>query len=94
MDWQRRFDHMQQHSSQHLISAVFRNELNAPTISWWMSAYPQPSNIELGNIDNITNEQLRDIENKINTIIREAKPMPVHIFYEAKEIEVKKNIRD
>jgi len=34
IDWQRRFDHMQQHTGQHLLSAVFLRELNAPTVSF------------------------------------------------------------
>jgi alanyl-tRNA synthetase len=34
VDWERRFDHMQQHSGQHLLSAVFWRELQAPTISF------------------------------------------------------------
>ena len=35
VDWNRRFDHMQQHSGQHLISAVFEQKLNYETLSWW-----------------------------------------------------------
>jgi alanyl-tRNA synthetase len=34
LDWERRFDHMQQHSGQHLLSAIFWQELQAPTISF------------------------------------------------------------
>jgi alanyl-tRNA synthetase len=34
IDWPRRFDHMQQHTGQHLLSAVFLRELNAPTVSF------------------------------------------------------------
>ena len=37
VDWSLRFDHMQQHSGQHLISAVFENKFNNETLSWWMS---------------------------------------------------------
>ena len=34
VDWQRRFDHMQQHHGQHLLSAAFERVLEAPTISF------------------------------------------------------------
>src|SRR5437879_1672290 len=33
VDWQRRFDHMQQHHGQHLLSAAF-DKLEAPTVSF------------------------------------------------------------
>ncbi|ODV92880.1 hypothetical protein CANCADRAFT_94746 [Tortispora caseinolytica NRRL Y-17796] len=35
LDWQRRYDHMQQHTGQHLVSAIF-DQLNLPTLSWNM----------------------------------------------------------
>ena len=34
IDWPRRLDHMQQHSGQHLLSAVFAEELGARTVSF------------------------------------------------------------
>lgn len=34
IDWERRFDHMQQHLGQHLLSSVFEKELNANTIGF------------------------------------------------------------
>jgi len=34
LDWERRFDHMQQHSGQHLLSAVCRDLFNANTVSF------------------------------------------------------------
>jgi len=34
VDWQRRFDHMQQHHGQHLLSAAFERMLGAPTTSF------------------------------------------------------------
>jgi alanyl-tRNA synthetase len=34
IDWARRLDHIQQHSGQHLLSAVFARELKAPTVSF------------------------------------------------------------
>ena len=34
VDWKRRFDHMQQHSGQHLITAVADKMFNYKTTSW------------------------------------------------------------
>lgn len=34
VDWSRRFDHMQQHHGQHLLSAAFERALGAPTIAF------------------------------------------------------------
>ena len=33
LDWPRRFDHMQQHTGQHALSAAFEREAGAPTLS-------------------------------------------------------------
>jgi alanyl-tRNA synthetase len=38
VDWERRFDHMQQHSGQHVLSAVFHRELSLPTVSFHLGA--------------------------------------------------------
>jgi alanyl-tRNA synthetase len=38
IDWQRRFDHMQQHTGQHLLSAAFDRELGARTVSFHLGA--------------------------------------------------------
>ncbi|KAL6043076.1 Alanyl-tRNA editing protein Aarsd1 [Balamuthia mandrillaris] len=34
VNWERRYDHMQQHTSQHLISALAKQHLDANTVSW------------------------------------------------------------
>jgi alanyl-tRNA synthetase len=34
IDWERRFDHMQQHTGQHVLSAVFHSRFSLPTISF------------------------------------------------------------
>jgi len=34
VDWPRRFDHMQQHTGQHLLSAVFQERFGLPTVSF------------------------------------------------------------
>jgi len=46
IDWPRRYDHMQQHTGQHLLSAVFEELFQIPTLSFRMSE--DSSAIELG----------------------------------------------
>lgn len=48
IDWERRFDHMQHHSGQHLISAIIEREFKYTTVSWWLGE--EVSYIELGNV--------------------------------------------
>jgi alanyl-tRNA synthetase len=38
IDWARRFDHMQQHTGQHLLSAVFHSKFALPTVSFHLGA--------------------------------------------------------
>ncbi|WP_042202196.1 alanyl-tRNA editing protein [Paenibacillus camerounensis] len=47
LDWERRFDHMQQHSGQHLLSAVFRELCGAMTLSFHLGADYATIDVEL-----------------------------------------------
>jgi alanyl-tRNA synthetase len=38
IDWDRRFDHMQQHTGQHVLSAVFHSKFALPTVSFHLGA--------------------------------------------------------
>lgn len=76
VDWERRQDHMQQHSGQHLITAVFEKELKMITKSWWMGSGESSSYIELDTKD-VTQDQLNYVEKVANECI--AKQVPVEI---------------
>ena len=43
VDWKRRFDHMQQHSGQHLITAIADKLFGYKTTSWWVTVKPNGS---------------------------------------------------
>ena len=47
VDWARRFDLMQQHTGQHILSAAFERELESPTLSSRLGE--ETSTIEVGN---------------------------------------------
>ncbi|MZQ87084.1 hydrolase [Paenibacillus sp. 5J-6] len=66
VDWQRRFDHMQQHSGQHLLSAVCRDLYQAMTVSFHLGTeyatidveQPELSLAQLAAIENEVNQQI------------------------------------
>jgi alanyl-tRNA synthetase len=72
IDWERRFDHMQQHTGQHLLSAVFLERYGLPTGSFHLGA-------ELSTIDLHGSEPspavLEAAEHAANQIIMENRPI-------------------
>ncbi len=77
IDWTRRYDHMQQHTGQHLLSAVLEELFRIPTLSFHMGT--EVSTIELGTAA-LTNEQTDRAEDRCAEIVRAA--LPVAIGYE------------
>jgi alanyl-tRNA synthetase len=71
VDWERRFDHMQQHSGQHLLSAIFSRELDAHTVSFHLGE--EISTIDL-NTASIAHASLERIERIANLMIAEDRP--------------------
>lgn len=74
IDWQRRLDHIQQHSGQHLLSAVFAHELNAPTVSFHLG--DTISHIDLA-ISSIAHHSLERVETLANELIAEDRAVTV-----------------
>jgi alanyl-tRNA synthetase len=68
VDWSRRRDHMQQHSGQHLLSAVIYRQLGAATVSFHLGELT--STIDLAR-EVITQEELERVEDAVNEIIAE-----------------------
>ena len=77
IDWKRRYDHMQQHTGQHLLSAVFDDLFGAKTVSVHFG--PDSSTLDL-DAESITREQLLHAESRANELVREARP--VHVTFE------------
>ncbi|MHA6532050.1 alanyl-tRNA editing protein [Paenibacillus sp. BAC0078] len=63
IDWDRRFDHMQQHSGQHLLSAVFLELCQAKTLSFHLGNDYDTIDIELPEL---APEQLAIVEKEVN----------------------------
>uniref|UniRef100_A2A4P4 Alanyl-tRNA editing protein Aarsd1 n=3 Tax=Mus musculus TaxID=10090 RepID=A2A4P4_MOUSE len=74
VDWERRFDHMQQHSGQHLITAVADLLFGLKTTSWELGRLR--SVIELDS-PSVTAEQVAAIEQSVNQKIRDRLPVSV-----------------
>ena len=67
IDWTRRFDHMQQHTGQHLLSAAFEREVAAKTVSFHLGA--SSSTIDLDK--ELTAEQISQVEDTVNSVLWE-----------------------
>ena len=68
VDWSRRRDHTQQHSGQHLLSAVVYRHLGAATVSFHLGE--MTSTIDLAR-EAITQQELERVEDAVNDIIAE-----------------------
>ncbi|XP_073946789.1 alanyl-tRNA editing protein Aarsd1-like [Choristoneura fumiferana] len=68
VNWERRFDHMQQHSGQHLLSAVLEKEYNLPTTSWWLGA--DECHVELDALK-VADDVITAAEARCNDLIRQ-----------------------
>ncbi|XP_030756279.1 alanyl-tRNA editing protein Aarsd1-B [Sitophilus oryzae] len=90
ISWERRFDHMQQHSGQHLITAIIDRKFNIPTVSWYLGE--DVSYIEL-DATKISTEQITDAENEINDLIRQGKKVTVDVYTEDTPEELLKEAR-
>lgn len=76
--WDRRHDHMQQHSGQHLLSAVFHELHHARTLSFHLGA--ESATIDL-DTPALSPAQLQAAELRANQIIQEN--LPLAISFEA-----------
>ncbi|OQY28825.1 MAG: hypothetical protein B6244_05920 [Candidatus Cloacimonetes bacterium 4572_55] len=76
IDWERRFDHIQQHSGQHLLSAVLFKRHNIQTLSFHLGA--DYSAIDL-SLKKMTTDMIEKVESECQRIILENRPMRVHI---------------
>ena len=79
VDQARRTDHEQQHSGQHLLSAVFLRELGARTVSFHLGAESSTIDIALSEgMDKLSEDDLRRVEESANRILYENRPLLTH----------------
>jgi alanyl-tRNA synthetase len=73
VDWERRFDHMQQHTGQHVLSAVFSQMLGAETVSVHLGG---SSTLDLA-IAALSPEDARRVEDEANRVVFDNRPVTV-----------------
>ena len=81
IDWARRYDHMQQHSGQHLLSAVFIEQYRMDTVSFHLGQ--EASTIDLETSE-VSAEQVRAVELRANEVVSENRPIAMS-YHEAQE---------
>ena len=88
VDWRRRFDHMQQHTGQHVLSAAFDRVCNARTESFHLGA--ASATIDLGS--EVGADQIRAAEDEANRIVWEDRPVTIKVASaeEAKSLPLRK----
>ena len=72
IDWERRFDHMQQHCGQHILTAAFVELFDFPTVSFHLGMGLVTIDIAAAQI---TDEQLAQAEKRANEIVLENRPI-------------------
>ena len=77
VDWARRFDHMQQHSGEHVLTGAFGKVLNASNTGFHLGQ--TSSQIDL-DIDTLTAEQAAEVERAANTIVFKNTPIYIHFI--------------
>ncbi len=78
IDWTRRFDHMQQHTGQHLLSAVTERLFSARTVSFHLGS--ESSTIDLDR--ELTPAQLARVEHEANAVIWRDGPVTIRFVTE------------
>ena len=89
IDVERRRDHMQQHSGQHLLSAAFVELFQMPTVSFHMG--DETCTIDL-DAKTLTTEQVRQAERRANEVVFEDRPVSMQFVSpeKARELGVRK----
>jgi alanyl-tRNA synthetase len=74
IDWERRFDHMQQHSGQHLLSAVFEQLFALHTVSFHLGADSATIDLEGGTVEP---RAVLEAERRANAVVFENRALAV-----------------
>lgn len=98
IDWHRRFDHMQQHAGQHILSAAFVEQYGFETMSFHLGQETLTIDILT---EQLTEEQALKVEELANQIILENRPIETkwvteeeaHQYPLRKKLAVTENVR-
>jgi alanyl-tRNA synthetase len=87
VDWQRRFDHMQQHTGQHLLSAVLIELFDAQTVSFHLGV--ESSTIDIAR-PSLEPEEIRRALERANQIVFENRPVSVSFRHSSEDLGLRK----
>ncbi|WLR53733.1 DHHA1 domain-containing protein [Mesobacillus subterraneus] len=98
IDWERRFDHMQQHAGQHILSASFEDLFGYKTVSFHLGQETLTIDLET---ENLSADEVAKAEELANQVIIENRPIVTKWVDEEelkqyrlrKELAVSNNIR-
>src|SRR5882672_8267714 len=74
VDWPRRFDHMQQHTGQHLLSAVFQERFQLKTVSFHLGQESSTIDLETPSLEHA---KILAAERLANDVVFENRPVLV-----------------
>jgi alanyl-tRNA synthetase len=72
IDWERRFDHMQQHTGQHILSQAFLRLLDAKTVGFHLGAEASTIDVDKAPLEAA---QLDKVEKLANTVVFADRPV-------------------
>ncbi|KAJ7047418.1 ThrRS/AlaRS common domain-containing protein [Mycena alexandri] len=75
--FERRYDHMTLHTSQHLVSALLETRLRLSTLSWSLTSYPAPCYVEIPR--GMTAEEISMIQDEANRLVFQGKQIHVEV---------------
>jgi alanyl-tRNA synthetase len=84
--WARRFDHMQQHTGQHLLSAVLVEMFDAATVGFHLGG--ESSTIDVARV--LEPAQIREAERRANQIVFENRPVSVSYQHSSEDLALRK----
>ena len=87
IDWPRRFDHMQQHSGQHLLSAVLVELYGIQTLSFHLGSDASTIDVDAPLLDA---DQLARAEERANGIVFENRPVAVTFASNSADLGLRK----
>ena len=77
IDWPRRFDHMQQHSGQHLLSNVCLDSYGGNTIGFHIGSVTNTIDLD---IENLAEDEITQIETEVNNLVWENIPVSIRFI--------------
>jgi alanyl-tRNA synthetase len=87
IDWDRRYDHMQQHTGQHLLSAVLEELFQIRTVSFHLGSEVSTIDVEASAL---TAAQLERVEDRCAEITAEARPVQITFEDASDDLELRK----